>query len=255
MMYSYSTHTALFFLLLSVSLPLFPALGKPGFYSGRIATAVCDAVQRGGGVLAPSDLSSHASAFEDPISVVYRGQLRVWEVPPPTHGMAALAALNTLEAYYDLQQQGQRQGKNGGASGTAEDASSAPASSAPANGGASSDGATAGGGGAKGSVDGREEEWGTVEHQHVLIECMRLAFADSLSLVCDPFHAPVPLDAILSKKRAVSQAHKILSNKGKAGVVLPVGGEDLLRVGNDTVYFCAVDKWGNGCSMINSNFM
>lgn len=32
-------------------------------------------------------------------------------------------------------------------------------------------------------------------------------------------------------------------------------GEELPVRGNDTVYFCTADRWGNGCSFINSNYM
>jgi len=62
-----------------------------------------------------------------------------------------------------------------------------------------------------------EEEWGSRGAPARAHRCMRLAFADSLSLVCDPLHAPVPLDSLLSKRRALSQAKKILANKEEAG--------------------------------------
>lgn len=59
------------------------------------------AVAAKGGILSLSDLSSHTSTFDAPISSAYRG-VTVWEVPPPTAGTAALIALNIVEAAADL---------------------------------------------------------------------------------------------------------------------------------------------------------
>jgi gamma-glutamyltranspeptidase / glutathione hydrolase len=42
---------------------------------------------------------------------------------------------------------------------------------------------------------------------------------------------------------------------GFPGTVAPAPSGDLPQGGGDTVYFCAVDGQGNGCSFINSNFM
>lgn len=72
--------------------------GKKGYYEGRIAKAVVDVVQKFGGVMTLEDLQSHVTTYEEPISVDYRGY-RLWEIPPNGHGMAALMALNILEAY------------------------------------------------------------------------------------------------------------------------------------------------------------
>ena len=70
---------------------------REGFYTGPIAEAIVDAVTSRGGVLTLDDLASHATAFPEPASTVYRGAVEVWEIPPPNHGIAALLALNLLE--------------------------------------------------------------------------------------------------------------------------------------------------------------
>jgi gamma-glutamyltranspeptidase/glutathione hydrolase len=44
------------------------------------------------------DLAAHHTTWEQPISTTYRG-LRLWECPPNGQGLAALLALNLLEAY------------------------------------------------------------------------------------------------------------------------------------------------------------
>lgn len=73
--------------------------GKDTFYNGgTIARAIVDSVQRLGGYMTMDDLASHRSDFQDPIGTSYR-DMYVWEVPPPTHGIAALMALNILEPH------------------------------------------------------------------------------------------------------------------------------------------------------------
>ncbi|KAK9787880.1 hypothetical protein WJX73_007818 [Symbiochloris irregularis] len=69
---------------------------QAGFYKGRIADAIVEEVQSRGGLLTHDDLASHRSLFTRPITTSYRG-LRVHEIPPPTQGMAALMAFNSLE--------------------------------------------------------------------------------------------------------------------------------------------------------------
>ena len=69
---------------------------KEGFYRGYIADAIVQAIHDYGGVLDKEDLDSHFTAREAPISKVYRGY-RVFETPPPTHGLAVLEALGLYE--------------------------------------------------------------------------------------------------------------------------------------------------------------
>ncbi len=75
--------------------------GKAAFYEGEIAHDIAAAVQASGGVLNEQDLAEHRSTWDQPISTTYRG-IRLWECPPNGQGLAALLALNILEAF-DLQ--------------------------------------------------------------------------------------------------------------------------------------------------------
>jgi gamma-glutamyltranspeptidase/glutathione hydrolase len=72
--------------------------GKATYYQGEIAAAIVEVIQGVGGVMSEDDLAAHTSTWEEPISTTYRGY-RVWECPPNGQGLAALLALNILEAY------------------------------------------------------------------------------------------------------------------------------------------------------------
>jgi gamma-glutamyltranspeptidase / glutathione hydrolase len=70
--------------------------GADAFYRGEIAASIALSVREAGGHLSEKDLAAHESTFVDPISTDYRG-VRVYEIPPPGQGVAALEMLNILE--------------------------------------------------------------------------------------------------------------------------------------------------------------
>lgn len=90
----------------------------------------------------------------------------------------------------------------------------------------------------------------STQRMHHLIEAMRLGFADARLHVADPQHYTPPLEKLLSPSYGARRAAQIFPDRAKldseSGV--PVNS-------SDTVYFCVVDKDGNGCSMVNSNYM
>ncbi|CAI5948318.1 unnamed protein product, partial [Closterium sp. NIES-65] len=149
--------------------------GKEGFYTGPVAEAIVTAVQAQGGVLSLQDLASHTSSVAPPISTTFHG-LTIWEVPPPTHGLAALIALNITEAYYSTH-------------GVPEPVQEARGAGPEAAGEA-------------------REGWvkGEADYAHVMIEAMRMGFADALACVADPEHVQVPLGEALSKEYAAKRA-------------------------------------------------
>ena len=84
---------------------------------------------------------------------------------------------------------------------------------------------------------------------HLTIEAVRLAFADARAHIADPNRISVPVDAMLSKQYAARRRSLISS---RAALELAVAGH--LPGASDTVYLCAVDRQGNACSFINSNY-
>jgi gamma-glutamyltranspeptidase/glutathione hydrolase len=93
----------------------------------------------------------------------------------------------------------------------------------------------------------------SAERYHLLIECMRLAFADTSWYVTDPDFYAVPTAELLSEKYAKERAGLIDLNATNSSP--PRGNPKGISPGTDTVYFSAVDGEGNGCSFINSTFL
>jgi len=71
--------------------------GIGGFYRGEIAEAIATAIKRRSGLVTAADLAAHRSQWVEPVAVTYR-DLTVYELPPPTQGLAAAAILARLNA-------------------------------------------------------------------------------------------------------------------------------------------------------------
>ncbi|RIB23872.1 lincomycin-condensing protein lmbA [Gigaspora rosea] len=96
-----------------------------------------------------------------------------------------------------------------------------------------------------------EMEHNSAEYLHVIIESLRLAFADSTHYVADPDFYDVTKE-LLSKASDYLSKRAQLFDPTKANVDV---GSGLPVKSSDTVYFSVVDDEGNACSFINSNFL
>lgn len=87
----------------------------------------------------------------------------------------------------------------------------------------------------------------SAEYLHILIEALRLAFADTMYYVTDPNKEQVPVKELLSREYLAARA-KLLNPKRSSDIqkVHPTSP-------SDTVYLSVVDKDGNACSFIKSN--
>ncbi len=86
---------------------------------------------------------------------------------------------------------------------------------------------------------------------HHMIEAKKLAYADMLRYVCDPGHAEIPVERILSKSYAAERASLIVPDKACAAA----RPGQFLEPGGDTVYLSVADRQGNVVSLIQSNYM
>lgn len=74
------------------------AEGPDAFYRGGIARAILQKSDKLGGTLSLQDLAAFEPEWVEPVSTDYRGW-RVWELPPNSQGIAALAMLNIMERF------------------------------------------------------------------------------------------------------------------------------------------------------------
>jgi len=89
----------------------------------------------------------------------------------------------------------------------------------------------------------------SAEYLHLLIESLRLAFADTRHYVADPKAMRIKAESLLSKKYALERSKLI--NPEKAANI----SHGFPESHSGTVYFSVVDGEGNACSFINSNYM
>jgi len=91
--------------------------------------------------------------------------------------------------------------------------------------------------------------WDSPERLHLMIEAMRLAFADIRQYVADPEFNPAPLEGLLSDSYAAER--RAMVSPDMAMQPPSFGTPD---GSSNTIYLCVVDGDGNACSFINSLF-
>ena len=93
-----------------------------------------------------------------------------------------------------------------------------------------------------------------VDRFHLLVEAMRLAFADVRRYVADPEFSRIPVAELLSQEYAEQRRNSISMKRASEA---PRWGDpsSAVSAGGDTVYFCVTDAEGDACSFINSNYL
>lgn len=92
--------------------------------------------------------------------------------------------------------------------------------------------------------------WDSPERLHLMVEAMRLAFADARRYIADPSYTTIPLAELLSDDY-IKQRRQLISEE--RAMQPPTFGLPLAH--SDTVYLCTADEEGNACSFINSLYM
>ena len=92
-------------------------------------------------------------------------------------------------------------------------------------------------------------EWDSPQRLHLMVEAMRLAFADARQYITDPEKIHVPVAGLLDPAYITSR--RALIDKNRA--MHPSFG--IPPNSSDTIYLCVVDGEGNACSFINSLYM
>ena len=203
--------------------------GKAGFYTGTVAEALVKVVQDLGGHLELEDLKNHAetgSEVTEPICLRFNGQSmsavdsRGIDGQPsqsaPKHGVDVWEHPPNGQGIVALM-----------ALGILEEL----------------------------EKTGRirtftEEDHNCTEYLHAVIEALRIAFADGSWFVTDPNVVKVPTAELISRPYLAERAK--LFNPRKATDQHAHGSPAHQQ--SDTVYFATTDRFGNGCSFINSNY-
>ena len=73
--------------------------GRDGFYSGKTANLIVKEMQRGNGVISPSDLSNYTAIWRNTVSANYKDYEVISMGPPSSGGICLLQLMQMLESY------------------------------------------------------------------------------------------------------------------------------------------------------------
>lgn len=79
--------------------------GADAFYTGAIANATINALQRANGTMSLEDLKNYTVAIRKPAQIDYRGY-KLTSTSAPSSGVVALAAMKIIEGYHDIGEAG-----------------------------------------------------------------------------------------------------------------------------------------------------
>ena len=203
--------------------------GKKGFYEGRVAEALVKVVQDLGGHLTTEDLKYHAETGTEPtnpISLSFNGQ-NIGAVQSkgldgqsiqsaPEHGVEVWEHPPNGQGIVALM-----------ALGILEELEKTDK-----------------------IRTFLEKDHNCADYLHAVIEALRIAFADAAWFVTDPNVVKIPTEELISRPYLAKRAKIFNPKKASTGLAHGSPAHNL----SDTVYFATTDKYGNGCSFINSNY-
>ena len=96
----------------------------------------------------------------------------------------------------------------------------------------------------------RQHGFGSVEHVHLVVEALKLAFADRARLYADPEFFKTPVAQLLDREYANKRRTLINMDRAASRVAAGIGAK-----GNDTIYLTTADADGNMVSLIQSNYV
>ncbi|MBI4229057.1 MAG: gamma-glutamyltransferase [Deltaproteobacteria bacterium] len=88
----------------------------------------------------------------------------------------------------------------------------------------------------------------TAKTIHILVETMKLAFADRSKYLGDPDFSPVPVAGLTSKDYAEELQRKINIERATASQRISPGNPSKNKEGVDTTHFSVIDRYGNAVS-------
>ena len=94
------------------------------------------------------------------------------------------------------------------------------------------------------------EDHNSAAYLHVVVEALRIAFADGNWWIADPKVSKVPTKEMISPEYLAERAKLFSPDKASP----PLGHGSPAHNHSDTVYFAVTDSEGNGISFINSNY-
>ena len=92
--------------------------------------------------------------------------------------------------------------------------------------------------------------FGSADALHLILESLKLAFAERERAMADPAFTPVPLDDLLGDTNTAWLAALV---DPKAALPDPIGGDTPGRARSDTTYLCVIDADGNAISAMPSD--
>lgn len=191
--------------------------GKEGFYKGRIADAIVQAVRDRGGLLELDDLAHHLETGSEPVEPISlkvnegglaKTGVELWEHPPNGQGIVALMALGILQ---ELRKAGTIPQWGPG-------------------------------------------DHNTAPYLHAIVEALRLGFTDAAWYVTDPNVEKVPSAGLISSEYLAERAKLFDPSQASSSFDHGTPFKSPALNSSDTVYFSVTDAEGNAASFINSNY-